>query len=204
MTWSLANDFRAAPNETNPAPDSYGHPKVWSYMRSEGNAHDPTTYHLLRSPLPPDPPDNFQTNEAGVPGLEDWYDRANCPATPADCFPHVGKNTTGVNQGLNQACVRTPPYYVLHCYPTISWPAGTMLIHPYTTQMAVVGWTSPVTARVTMTASFQSAELVNCGNGIQWTLDRGATTLIRAQVTPLQTGEGSPSPSVFRPSKPST
>jgi hypothetical protein len=65
-----------------------------------------------------------------------------------------------------------------------------MLIHPYTTQMAVVGWTSPVTARVTMTASFQSAQLVNCGNGIQWTLDRGAATLIRAQVTPLQTGEG--------------
>jgi hypothetical protein len=60
-----------------------------------------------------------------------------------------------------------------------------MLIHPYTTQMAVVGWTSPVTATVSMTVSLQNAELVNCGNGIEWTIDNGATTLEQGGVTPL-------------------
>jgi hypothetical protein len=66
-----------------------------------------------------------------------------------------------------------------------------MLIHPYTTQMAVVGWTSPVTATVTMSASFQNAELINCGNGIAWSIDEPANThdvitLAQGQALPLQ------------------
>jgi hypothetical protein len=66
-----------------------------------------------------------------------------------------------------------------------------MLIHPYTTQMAIVSWTSPVRASVTMSASFQSAELINCGNGIAWTIDErigthDVTTLAQGQIVPLQ------------------
>jgi hypothetical protein len=200
MSWSLANDFRAAPNETDPSSDSYGHPKVWSYLQSAGDSHDPTTYSLLQPPpLPQPPPSNFQTNEAGVASLEDWFG-PNCPASPGDCFPHVGKNATGADQQLNwvtvTTCVRhsfSPPCPPgsNRSYPTILWPAGEMLIHPYTTQMAVVRWTSPITATVTMSASFQSAELINCGNGIAWTIDKRVrphyvTTLAQGQIAPLQ------------------
>jgi hypothetical protein len=66
-----------------------------------------------------------------------------------------------------------------------------MLIHPFTTQMAVVRWTSPITGTITMSASFQSAQLINCGNGIAWTIDErvgkdAVKTLGQGQVAPLQ------------------
>jgi hypothetical protein len=194
MTWSLANDFRAAPHETNTSPDNYGSLGVWSYMQSASDSHDPTTYTLLQEPTPPPPnPLNFQTNEAGVGGLEDWYG-PNCPASPSDCFPHIGRNTTGSDQRTNWVtvqCIRKPFYPPCQRYATILWPAGTMLMHPYTTQMAVVGWTSPVDATVTMSASFQNAELINCGNGIAWTIDKpidthDVITLASGQALPLQ------------------
>jgi hypothetical protein len=66
-----------------------------------------------------------------------------------------------------------------------------MLIHPYATQMAVVRWTSPITGSVTMSASFQSAELINCGNGTARTIDKRigkhqVATLAQGQVAPHQ------------------
>jgi hypothetical protein len=66
-----------------------------------------------------------------------------------------------------------------------------MLIHPYMSQMAVVRWTSPITGTITMSASFQSAELINCGNGIAWTIDKRVgrhqvATLAQGQIAPLQ------------------
>jgi hypothetical protein len=144
-------------------------------------------------------PPNFQTDEAGVDGLEDWFG-PNCPASLSDCFPHVGKNTTGADQQLNwvtvSTCTRRPFYPPCppgsnRTYPTILWPAGEMLIHPFTTQMAVVRWTSPITGTITMSASFQSAQLINCGNGIAWTIDERVSkdavrTLDQGQVAPLQ------------------
>jgi hypothetical protein len=44
--WDPAADFRSAPNQVNPGPDSYGNPDVWSYMSSLGT-QDPGSYRLL-------------------------------------------------------------------------------------------------------------------------------------------------------------
>jgi hypothetical protein len=159
--WSLAGDFRIAPDQQNPSSDAYGHPGVWSYMQSTGDSHDPTTYSLL--PV-------FQTNEDGVTGLEDWT--ASPCSEGSDCFPHIGINATGSDQILNGG--------------TVAWPTGAILVHPSPTNMAVVGWTSPINGRVTMSGSFDLVQQPNCGNGVVATLDNGARTLATFLVTPTQ------------------
>jgi hypothetical protein len=165
MVWSLAKDFRLSPSQANPAPDKYGNTGVWSYLQSAGVTHDPATYSLLTG---------FETNEVGTSGLEDWY---GVTCGYGGCYPHIGRNGTGRDQLLNSSCWD-------YCYPTLLWPAGTLLLHPYTTNMAVVGWTSPVTATVSMVGSLRSAQLINCGTGIQWTIDNGATTVATGHVLP--------------------
>jgi hypothetical protein len=57
--WDPAVDWRNAPDQANPSPDSYGHADVWSYLASDGFDHNPSQY----SPLP-----------AYDPGQEWWYD----------------------------------------------------------------------------------------------------------------------------------
>jgi hypothetical protein len=44
FTWDAVLNFREAPNQLNPSPDSYGNPAVWSYLRSQSTAHDPSEY----------------------------------------------------------------------------------------------------------------------------------------------------------------
>ena len=130
-------------------------------MQSTGDAHDPATYSLL--PV-------FQTNEVNVTGLEDW---TSSPCSGAsDCFPHIGINATGSDQVVNGG--------------TIVWPAGAVLEHPSPTNMAVVGWTSPINGRVTMSGSFDLVQQPNCGNGVVATVDSGARTLVTLLVTPTQ------------------
>jgi len=45
--WDPVADFRRAPYQLNPSPDSYGNEGVWSYRRSSKSAHDPMDYYLL-------------------------------------------------------------------------------------------------------------------------------------------------------------
>jgi len=45
--WDPVADFRRAPYQLNPSPDSYGNEGVWSYRRSTKSAHDPLDYFLL-------------------------------------------------------------------------------------------------------------------------------------------------------------
>ena len=49
QSWDLSEDFRKAPNQANPSPDSYGNEDVWHYMRSSGRDRDAATYSLLAS-----------------------------------------------------------------------------------------------------------------------------------------------------------
>jgi len=164
LTWSLPLDFRAAPNQSNPSPDRYGNPKVWSYMQSASNVHDPATYSLLP---------NFETNNFLVSGLEDWFG-PNCDTSISnDCLPKVGINATGV--------IQTPF--------GIKWPAGAVLVHPWTKTMAVVGWTSPVTAEVAIRGRVHLAQTPNCGNGVRWNLDKGSRTLAAGNISQAQPTE---------------
>lgn len=45
--WNPAADWKNAPDQANPSPDSYGHANVWRYLASSGFEHDPSTYQLL-------------------------------------------------------------------------------------------------------------------------------------------------------------
>jgi hypothetical protein len=64
QTWDPAADFDLASPRQNPGPDQYGNPAVWSYLRTPGAEHDPSTYFLL-----PDFADPLATI-----GGETWYD----------------------------------------------------------------------------------------------------------------------------------
>jgi len=66
QTWDPSADFDIASPRRNPAPDQYGNPAVWRYLRTPGAEHNPTSYFLL-----PDfayGPPTF--------GGEAWYDSA--------------------------------------------------------------------------------------------------------------------------------
>lgn len=47
QVWDPVADFRFAPNQLNPSPDSYGNPDVWSYLRSTTAEHEPQAYILF-------------------------------------------------------------------------------------------------------------------------------------------------------------
>jgi hypothetical protein len=63
QTWDAAVDFGRPPDHANPAPDRYGNPDVWSYLRSTYDLHNPGIYVTLP---------NFQVTEAGA---DQWYER---------------------------------------------------------------------------------------------------------------------------------
>ncbi|RPJ26712.1 MAG: hypothetical protein EHM33_10590 [Chloroflexi bacterium] len=47
LTWNLARDFRAAPNQENPNRDICDNPGVWKFMGSNTLTRDPQSYYLL-------------------------------------------------------------------------------------------------------------------------------------------------------------
>ncbi len=59
----------------------------------------------------------------------------------------------------------------------LTWPKGTMLVHPGGNQLVVVSWLSPSDGTATIEFSFTSLD-ATCGNGIAWFVERndhGAT-----------------------------
>ena len=64
QNWDPSADFDLASPRQNPGPDQYGNPAVWSFLRTPGAEHDPSTYFLL-----PDFADPLPTF-----GGETWYD----------------------------------------------------------------------------------------------------------------------------------
>jgi len=47
QVWDPVADWRSTPNQENPSRDSYGNPRVWSYMYGISSSHDPTDYLLM-------------------------------------------------------------------------------------------------------------------------------------------------------------
>jgi hypothetical protein len=146
----LAADFRIAPNQANPSPDQMGHPAVWSYLFSPTGQQNPADYKLLP---------HFDTDKFQVPGLESWWgqNRSNVD----DLLPAMGINATGHD---------VSPF-------NVHWPTGAVLVHPWDRQPVVIGWRSPVPGNVFVTGAVALAQHPNCGTGIAWALDLGATTL---------------------------
>ena len=147
--WNLATEFRLSPDQANPNPDNCGNADVWHFMESSTLVHDPLTYSLLSE---------FITDAFFVPGLQQWQDPSHCSTSCNDKLPAVGVNATGVEQ------------------PVLSWPAGVVRVHPMPTQLAIVGWRSPISGAISISGVFTSLG-GNCGNGVAWSIDQGTTTL---------------------------
>jgi hypothetical protein len=149
LTWRLASDFRVAPNQSNPNPDSNGNPIVWTFLRTPVE-HDPTSYVLLNT---------FVPNTFGIAGLEQWQGPFG-PGGPRNKQPAIG---ISVRQK------------VVH-FGGITWPPRVVRVNPYTSQAAIVGWTSPVSGTFQVTLGLADMD-PSCGNGITWSIDFGSSTI---------------------------
>lgn len=150
LTWNLAEDFRVFPNQANPNPDHYGNLNTWSFMYST-IAHNPSTYSLVTQ---------FYSNVDEQPGVQGW-------AGPQETgFPNTGvpefvMNTTGMPLILNTSSIYLP---------------GVVLVHPDSTQPAIVGWRSPFTGVVAIMGGVTDRDSA-LGDGIFWYIDKNSTTL---------------------------
>jgi hypothetical protein len=100
----------------------------------------------------------FTSDFLSINGLEAWMGPHF--SQPNDLLPVIGTNATGVVQHPS----------------TITWPADVILVHPYATGGLTVGWQSPVTGIVSVTGGVTDLD-ANCGNGINWFIAHGTTTL---------------------------
>src|SRR5436305_7950983 len=59
---------------------------------------------------------------------------------------------------------------------TATIPAGQGFVHPSSAGPAIIGWKSPITGTVSITGSVVDDDAL-CGDGILWSIDKGATIL---------------------------
>jgi hypothetical protein len=146
--WDLAHDFRTAPNQANPNPDSCGNQDVWYFMQGNGSAS--STYRRLPE---------FISDTEHIVGLSQWQGTF-VSTSVVDKLPAVGLNALG-------STVRVRG---------ITWPPGVIRVHPSPHQAVIVGWRSPVTGWVGVTGGVQDLD-PTCGTGVTWSIDRGDATL---------------------------
>ena len=147
--WSLAADFRVAPDQANPNPDSLGNPGVWHFLESASLAHAPAGYGLFPE---------FIDDRFNLLGLESW--QSNIGDDPTDRLPTASFNARADNP---------VPF-------GIDWPPGTVLVHPLPNELVVVGWQSPISGAVQVSGDVIDRHSA-CGDGIDWSVDKGASTL---------------------------
>ncbi len=146
-SWDLEAAYAGALNAN---PDGAG----FSFRYSTSLQHAPSAYKLL--PQFEDP-----LAFRGAKGLAAWQCvPGNGGCVDAAKLPFVGINHTG-------AAVKAA---------TAVWPAHSVDVHPASNQFAVVAWKSPVTGAVAVTGAVKDADGV-AGNGIDWFVDKGASTL---------------------------
>lgn len=155
VEWSVAGDFRVAPDQANPSPDNFGNSGVWHYMQGSAFAPGPASYSYLN---------NFITDRFHVEGLQGWQGDT-ISQDEKDQLPHVSINSRDDNP---------MPF-------NIDWPPGTVLIHPLPDQTAIVGWKSPADGRVAIGGSFIDRH-ADCGDGFSWSVDHGSTSLSAGDV----------------------
>jgi hypothetical protein len=152
LDWNLERDFRLAPDQANPTPDIYGHPHVWHFLRSE--SYDPKSNALLSEFIP----DAFS-----VPGLQQWQG-PHVSCSEKDKLPAVGINGIGSFQQVFG----------------IGWPNGVVRVHPWATELVIVGWRSPIQGSVSLSATFTMLDPTG-GNGILWIVNQGCRALGQGQ-----------------------
>lgn len=158
-TWNLAKDFRVCPSYSNPNPDSTGK-MTWYFLQNYTKAHTPSTYTLLPSFLP----DAYNQN-----GLSGWH------GDNWDGYYHIA----GPEVLINATCA---DYY--------DWPAGKVMLANTgaAERLTIVGWKSPISGTVRVNATFTTDAASANGDGMQWFVDKGASTLATGTLIGAQTG----------------
>jgi hypothetical protein len=146
---NLAIDFLADPT-SNPFADGLGNPGVWNLLQSQSLAHDGNY-----APLP-NPVANFE----GGTGLVGFSG-----SNPSGC-------STG-SVGLPFVAINTSAQAANGC-GTWQVPSHAVDLHPWATQMAIVGWKSPIDGSVVISGGVVDLDPA-CGNGINWSIDHTTT-----------------------------
>lgn len=162
--FDVAADWRLAPNQANPSPVRGVAVAEWAYMYSTTEPADRANYQLL--------PD-FSTHKFNIAGLQSWW--APNVSNPDDDLPTVGINASGNDL----------------TYGTLVWPAGAVLVHPWTNEPVIVAFQSPSDGMYAITGGLSMAQHPNCGNGIGWSLDRTSKHLAHGQILPTETANWS-------------
>lgn len=150
VTWGMGIGERPGPEPPHSWTLGESSFGPWIFLASRDEVRDPRTY----SPLP-----YFSPNCCGkqpTPGVLMWGSAGGLP-------PDIGINTTGETQ---------------HFFGTLTWPAGSVYMHPGQNRMVVAGWRSPIAGTVGIRGQFVDLDPV-CGNGINWFIDHNATSLAR-------------------------
>jgi hypothetical protein len=144
-TWDLTSDFRRAPDEQNPNPDSLGNTRVWHFMKTLTDTIPADQHGFTRL-------GQFTPQLFGIDGLEQWHGAGNDTIKP-DRLPGVGVNATGQDQQIG----------------TLDWPADTIRLRPGRDRPVVVDWQSPLTAPVTISCTLTDLD-PDRGDGVRFTL----------------------------------
>ncbi|HEX9243417.1 MAG TPA: hypothetical protein VF875_13325 [Anaeromyxobacter sp.] len=148
-SWSLAAEYAASPAK-NPIVDACGQ-AVWALQYAPTRARDPNTYLPLDSYLP-------------FHGSQGW--QLTSPVFYWDGYAHlpaIALNSTG-------ATLQIP------VWAPFPWDPGVVLAHPGPDQPTVVVFRSPVTATLSISATFTSLDF-NGGDGVDVTVDTSTGNL---------------------------
>lgn len=159
VMWDLASDFGIT--ATNPQPDSYGDPGVWSWLQGSNLLH-PKTF----TPL------GTYTNKLfTVTGLDGWQGPFGKPP-PLPSLPLISFNASGAIADRSTADSLAFNF----------WPENVMVMHPAPSSDAIVRWTSPVSMTVTVTVTLAKLDR-QCGDGITWRVSDGGVKLVGGAIS---------------------
>ena len=149
FVWNLAKDVGASSNQISFNQNSNG---VWFFMKSTTLAQTQSSYSLLTGYTTP------CAHYPEVDGILCWF--PSLPYNYDTAFPIIDFNTNATTQFVS----------------TITWPARTLAMHPAPDKLAIVGWRSPISGKISVKGSFNDLD-ANCGNGVQWFIKQGNKTL---------------------------
>jgi hypothetical protein len=168
-TWKLSKNLLATNNQISFSQGANG---VWYFLQSNSFKHLPDTYQFLPAYL------ESCVFPGGTPtdGLACWINAV--VAADGNQIPLVGVNFTNVTQFPDLA--HGDPFGI---------PARSVWMHPGEVGLGIIGWKSPLTGSFNVAGFFSDLD-PNCGNGIIWSVDRGARKLATGTIAnggPLQT-----------------
>ncbi len=115
----------------------------------------------------------YELNAASAepqPGLNTWY-------ASGTAQPSVARNDTGAD----------------YVSGTLSWPAGTVMLHPATDSLSVLSWRSPIDTTVDVSYRFADLDLGGSG-GVQWFVEVNNSVYTLASGTLAEGGESGAEP----------